>query len=92
MGDKGSLFISCRESDDDLILTFRDSGPGISETDLPQIFDPFFTTKDVGEGTGLGLAVTYSLVQRMQGEISDESRAEEGTRFETAIPFEDRNR
>lgn len=89
MGDKGSLFIGCSESDNDLIITFTDTGPGISEADMPHIFDPFFTTKDVGEGTGLGLAVTYSLVQRMQGEISVNSAAEEGTIFEITIPFGD---
>ena len=92
MGDKGSLFIGCCESDDDLVITFRDTGPGISQADLPHIFDPFFTTKDVGEGTGLGLAVTYSLVQRMQGEISVESSVDEGTRFKITIPFGDRSR
>ena len=53
---------------------------------MPHIFDPFFTTKGVGEGTGLGLAVTYSLVQRMNGKIVVDSSPGEGTRFTITIP------
>ncbi len=89
MGDDGTLSISCAESESELIMAFVDSGPGIRETDMPHIFDPFFTTKDVGEGTGLGLAVTYSLVQRMHGEISVDSNEGGGTRFEIIIPIMD---
>ena len=87
MGDTGTLDIGCREFENDLIMTFRDNGPGISEADIAHIFDPFFTTKDVGEGTGLGLAVTYSLVQRMQGTISVESAEDQGTTFQITIPI-----
>jgi two-component system, NtrC family, sensor kinase len=86
MVDGGVLTIGCREENDELILTFKDTGPGISEDDMPHIFDPFFTTKDVGEGTGLGLAVTYSLVQRMSGEITVDSKEGEGTVFTITIP------
>ena len=87
MGDKGSLSIGCSESEQGLTMTFADTGPGISENDMPHIFDPFFTTKDVGEGTGLGLAVTYSLVQRMQGKIAVESAQDKGTIFKITIPI-----
>jgi len=82
----GKLSISCREEGGELVLVCRDTGTGISEENLPHIFDPFFTTKGVGEGTGLGLAVTYSLVQRMHGRISVDSRPEQGTTFTIAIP------
>ena len=88
MGDQGSLTIGCRESENELVMTFADTGPGITETDMPHIFDPFFTTKDVGEGTGLGLAVTYSLVQRMQGDIAVDSNPEAGTSFTITIPVD----
>jgi signal transduction histidine kinase len=77
----GQLAIGCHEADDRLILVFRDTGPGISTEDLPHIFDPFFTTKGVGEGTGLGLAVTYALVQRMNGTIAVESTPGQGVVF-----------
>jgi signal transduction histidine kinase len=86
-GKGGTLTVTgaCRESL--LALTFEDTGTGISSEHLPHIFDPFFTTKGVGEGTGLGLAVTYSLVQRMGGTITVESRPERGTRFEVTLPI-----
>jgi signal transduction histidine kinase len=83
----GSFAVSSRRLDDMAVLSFRDSGPGISEENLPRIFDPFFTTKDVGEGTGLGLAVTYSLVQRMHGDILVESREGQGTCFIVQFPL-----
>jgi signal transduction histidine kinase len=86
-GKGGTLTVTgaCRESL--LTLIFEDTGTGISSEHLPHIFDPFFTTKGVGEGTGLGLAVTYSLVQRMGGTITVESRPERGTRFEVTLPI-----
>ena len=87
MQDGGKLFIECREQGNELILSFQDTGLGIAETNLPHIFDPFFTTKGVGEGTGLGLAVTYSLVQRMNGKITVDSRLGEGTLFTISIPM-----
>ncbi len=82
----GKLSISCRESAQELTLIFRDTGIGISEEHLPYIFDPFFTTKGVGEGTGLGLAVTYSLVQRMNGSITVKSKPGQGSVFTIIIP------
>ena len=71
-----------------LTLSFQDTGTGIAAEHLPHIFDPFFTTKDVGEGTGLGLAVTYSLVKRMGGTIVVDSQPGNGTRFEVTLPTE----
>jgi len=87
MADGGWFRIECRSLNSELILIFQDSGSGIAEENLPYIFDPFFTTKDVGEGTGLGLAVTYSLVQRMNGKISVDSREGEGTLFTIHLPL-----
>lgn len=86
MQDGGKLSIECREQGNELILSFQDTGHGIAETNLPHIFDPFFTTKGVGEGTGLGLAVTYSLVQRMNGKIMVDSKLGEGTLFTIILP------
>ena len=87
MPDGGKLTIECREQDDELIFIFQDTGVGIAETNLPHIFDPFFTTKGVGEGTGLGLAVTYSLVQRMNGKITVDSGPGKGTLFTITLPI-----
>ncbi len=86
MDGKGVLSIGCLEKNGFLILSFKDTGPGISEENLAYIFDPFFTTKDVGEGTGLGLAVTYSLVKRMNGTITVDSKVNEGALFTITIP------
>jgi signal transduction histidine kinase len=86
MPNGGKLTIECRGQGDELVFTFQDTGVGIAESNLPFIFDPFYTTKGVGEGTGLGLAVTYSLVQRMDGKITVESSPGKGTLFTITIP------
>lgn len=87
MPDGGELFISCRHEGQDLVMRFQDTGNGITQEDLVYIFDPFFTTKDVGEGTGLGLAVTYSQVQRMGGKIEVDSAPGKGSLFTITIPI-----
>lgn len=87
MPDGGELFIGCREEGQDLVMRFRDTGAGIAKEHLSHIFDPFFTTKGVGEGTGLGLAVTYSQVQRMGGKIDVDSESGKGTLFTITIPI-----
>ena len=87
MPDGGSLIITCKRVKDELTFLFQDSGIGIASENLPHIFDPFYTTKDVGEGTGLGLAVTFSLVQRMEGRISVDSEEEKGTVFMITLPI-----
>ncbi|MGB3534833.1 MAG: ATP-binding protein, partial [Microcoleaceae cyanobacterium] len=53
-----------------------------------RIFDPFFTTKPVGKGTGLGLFVSYSIIQQHGGTISVRSRPETGTEFEIVLPYQ----
>jgi two-component system, NtrC family, sensor kinase len=60
-------------------IDIRDTGPGVTETNLAKIFDPFFTTK--ATGTGLGLSIVYSTIQRHGGKIEVRSRLGEGTTF-----------
>ncbi|HVN84649.1 MAG TPA: ATP-binding protein [Candidatus Binatia bacterium] len=67
-------------------LEFSDTGMGIPEEHLSDIFNPFFTTKAPGQGTGLGLSVVHSVVKRFQGEISVQSRVNEGTTFIIELP------
>ncbi|MEI9940059.1 MAG: HAMP domain-containing sensor histidine kinase [Pseudomonadota bacterium] len=70
-------------------ITVADHGSGMGEGTLERIFEPFFTTKDVGEGTGLGLAVAYGIVQEHGGFITVESKLGEGSRFEVYLPIPD---
>jgi len=68
------------------ILTFADNGGGIAAEDQPRVFDPFFSTKEPGKGTGMGLAVTQSIVRDHRGEVRFDSDAG-GTRFIVTIPL-----
>ena len=68
-------------------IVVEDEGTGIAPTDLPHIFDPFFTTKGVGEGTGLGLSVTYGIVADLGGSIDVATEVGRGTRFVVRIPL-----
>ncbi len=67
-------------------LSFGDNGCGINEETMQRIFEPFFTTKDVGEGTGLGLAVVYGIVARHGGAIFPYSELGKGTVFHVYLP------
>lgn len=69
-----------------LSIIFEDDGPGVAEENRAQIFDPFFTTKPPGRGTGMGLAVSQSIVQDHEGEITMEPGGERGARFFVTFP------
>ena len=69
-----------------LVLEFADNGPGIKPENLKQIFDPFFTTKEPGKGTGLGLYITYDIVQKLGGTIKVENRKGGGAVFTIVLP------
>ena len=76
------------ESDtQEIILTFSDTGVGISDNDKQKIFDPFYTTKEVGEGTGLGLAVAYGILKKHKGSISVQNNKQKGTTFIITLPL-----
>ena len=68
-------------------ITVEDNGPGIGEDTLAHIFDPFFTTKGVGEGTGLGLSVSYGIVRDHGGSIEVDSGLGRGARFTVLLPL-----
>jgi signal transduction histidine kinase len=88
MPDGGILSIESQEADAGLLITISDTGMGMDEDQVHKIFDPFYTTKDVGEGTGLGLFVTYALVQNMNGRIKVESRKGQGACFQLELPIQ----
>jgi signal transduction histidine kinase len=68
-------------------ISVRDEGSGIAPHVLPSVFDPFFTTKEVGEGTGLGLSVSYGIVRDHGGWISVDTLVGRGTSFHVYIPM-----
>ncbi|MDD5284300.1 MAG: ATP-binding protein [Desulfuromonadaceae bacterium] len=80
----GTLTVTTRHQDDNVIITVHDSGPGINQQDLPLIFEPFFTRK--GAGTGLGLSITQRIVEEHHGSITVESDSKDGTTFSIMLP------
>ena len=87
MPDGGTLMVTTRQATEGWVeAVFADSGVGIPSEDLPRVFDPFFTTMPVGRGTGLGLTISYSIVQRHGGTIGIESQPGDGTRVTVRLP------
>jgi signal transduction histidine kinase len=84
MKDSGTLCIESRAAGGYVEVVFADTGPGIAPEDLPHIFEPFYTTKDVG--TGLGLAVSYNIIESHQGSLSVESVPGHGATFTVRLP------
>jgi len=83
----GMVEITTRVTKESMVMfQICDSGCGISREAIDQIWDPFFTTKEVGQGTGLGLAVTYNIIKRLGGDISVESQVGKGSKFTVRIP------
>jgi two-component system NtrC family sensor kinase len=83
----GDLTITADQVKDKRIdITVQDTGVGIPEEHLPHIFDPFFTTKEVGQGTGLGLSVSYGIIHKLGGRISVDNCKGKGCKFTVVIP------
>jgi len=70
------------------MITIADNGRGIPAANLDKIYDPFFTTKPVGEGTGLGLSVSYGIIQSHNGKIAVETEEGKGTKFIISLPIQ----
>lgn len=86
IGDVGTVHISANLVHAHVSIKFRDDGKGIPKKYLSQIFDPFFTTQPVGKGTGLGLAVSYSIVSQHNGTIDVKSEVDKGSVFTVSLP------
>ncbi|HEU5218408.1 MAG TPA: ATP-binding protein [Gemmatimonadales bacterium] len=88
----GRVTLRAGVTGDRLSLIVEDDGPGIAAESMPRIFEPFFTTKGHGEGTGLGLSVSHSIVEQLGGTLTGENRnpGERGARFTVRLPYVDR--
>jgi len=87
MPDGGTLQIGVHTVDGQLRINVEDTGAGIEPEHLPHIFDPFYTTKEVGRGTGLGLSVTYGIIEKHGGHIEAHSHKGRGTMFTIILPL-----
>jgi signal transduction histidine kinase len=87
MPNGGELSVEADRADGFIRVDVRDTGVGISEENLEKIFEPFFSTKEAGEGTGLGLSVSYSIVANHGGRIDVTSQPGEGSTFSVFLPI-----
>ena len=89
MKDKGTLTVTVMADDEEknILVKFHDTGHGITDENIKNLFEPFFTTKPPGEGTGLGLSVSYTLIKEHKGTIDVESQPGGGTTFTVVIPI-----
>jgi signal transduction histidine kinase len=83
---KKTIQASIRPDDECVAIEIRDTGRGIPRTSLARIFDPFFTTKPTGEGLGLGLWISRSIVTALGGKLSVESEVGVGTTVRVSLP------
>jgi CheY-like chemotaxis protein len=86
--DSGNLRIASAYDDVEhrVLLSISDDGPGVPHDIRSRIFEPFFTTKEVGEGTGIGLAVCHRIMESLRGKIGLESHAGQGASFTISLP------
>lgn len=84
---QGNIWIGTEKADTYCRITIRDDGAGMDESTRQKLFEPFYTTKAVGQGTGLGMFISYAIVQQHGGSIGVESVVGEGSRFDILIPL-----
>jgi len=84
---KGTLIITTEKKENCILLSFQDDGLGITRENMARLFEPFFTTKEVGEGTGLGLSLSRSIILDHDGNMSVESEFGHGANFVIELPL-----
>ncbi|HMG92812.1 MAG TPA: ATP-binding protein [Chryseolinea sp.] len=84
-----TISVSTKKSGDKVLISVKDNGKGIPQNILEKIFQPFFTTKPTGQGTGLGLSLTYDILKAHGGEIKVETKMGEGAEFIINLPYRD---
>lgn len=85
---EGDIFIRTKTDDKYVVIEIEDTGKGMSQENVKKIFEPFYTTKSVGEGTGLGMSISYKVIQNHNGIIEVESEVGKGTKFIVKLPKE----
>lgn len=88
VGEHGRVRLVTRPERDAILVRVEDDGPGLAPGDREKLFDPFFTTKPVGQGTGLGLTISYEIVQGHGGTIQVDSEPGQGAGFEVRLPLD----
>ncbi|RKH32511.1 ATP-binding protein [Corallococcus sp. CA031C] len=86
MASRHEIRVRLRASDEGVFVHIQDTGVGIAPDVLEHVFDPFFTTKQLGQGLGLGLAISHSLVSQMNGGITVDSAPGQGSTFTVRLP------
>lgn len=86
VGKQGRITISTDCHDGWVRIAVQDNGVGIAQENLNRIFEPFFTTKPIGQGTGLGLSLSYGIIKKHRGRIEVKSEPGKGTLFEIFLP------
>jgi signal transduction histidine kinase len=86
MGSGGRLLIRAHQSEDQVVITIEDTGIGIPEDKIEEVFDLFYSTKKAGEGTGIGMWMSYEIVKKYKGEIFISSQLGTGTKVTIIFP------
>jgi two-component system, NtrC family, sensor kinase len=86
-GYEPTVSVRTKKDGDKVLISVRDNGSGIPQKVLEKIFQPFFTTKPTGQGTGLGLSLSYDIVKSHGGELRVETKEGEGTEFIVLLPI-----
>ena len=81
------ISLSTKKTNDKIFISVADNGNGIPQKIIDKIFQPFFTTKPTGQGTGLGLSLSYDIIKAHGGEIKVTTKENEGTEFIIELPL-----
>ena len=86
--EKGNVLVEADIREGEYIITISDDGIGMDLATQEKLFEPFFTTKPIGEGTGLGMSISFGIIQAHKGDIKVESQVGEGTKVTIILPLE----
>lgn len=88
IAEKGDVWIRTKHKENNVIIEIEDNGKGMEREVAERIFDPFFTTKPVGQGTGLGMSISYRVIKDHHGDIRIKTKVGEGTKFVITLPIQ----